>query len=102
METNAVGWPMRSNLHLLLNFISICSRLDPSNFIDCINLLSGTDGQVVSVTDCSVNDSGSHTTRVTDCRFSVQCKVIELPLSMMLSLERLSSSSLSVKMVNMP
>ena len=35
--------------------------------------------QVVSVTDRSVNDSGSLPTRDCDCRFSVQCKVTELP-----------------------
>ena len=44
---------------------------------------SRSDGQVVSVADCSVNDLGSLPTRDTDCRFSEQCKVIELALSMM-------------------
>ena len=64
-----------------------------------------SDGQVVSMTDCSVNDSGLLPTRDSDCRFSVQCKVIELPLSMMPFaglIEFIISIVNSVKIVNMP
>ena len=67
-----------------------------------------SDGELVSVADCGVNDSGSLPTRGT-ARFSVHCKVIELPLSMMQSLnhniyaaEFIISIVNSVKMVNMP
>ena len=64
-----------------------------------------SDGTVVSVIDCSVSDSGSLPTRDTDCSFSVQCKVIELPLSVMPfsgPTEFIISIVNSVNMVNMP
>ena len=64
-----------------------------------------SDGQVVSGTDCSVNGSGSLPTRGTDCRFSVQCKVIEPPAfydAITGPTEFIISIVNSVKMVNMP
>ena len=68
-------------------------------------IVSHSDGQVVSVTHCSVNDSSSFPTRDSACRFSVQCKVIELSLSRMPftgPTEFIISIVNSVKMVNIP
>ena len=64
-----------------------------------------SDGQVVSVRDCSVNGQGSLPSRDIDCRFSVPCQVIELhafygaitgPTEFIISIVN------SIKMVNMP
>ena len=63
-----------------------------------------SDGQVVSGADCNLNGSGSLPTRDTDCRFSGQCKVIELLAfyDVITGLTEFISIVNSVKMVNMP
>ena len=64
-----------------------------------------SDGQVVGGTDYRVNGLGSLPTRDTDCRFSVQCKVIELHAfydAITGLTEFIISIFNSVKTVNMP
>ena len=80
------------NLRIVqLKLVKITRYLSPKsiNLVSYFNfkltavIYHGNDDQVISGADCCINVSGSLPTRDTDCRvmfrFSVQCKVIELP-----------------------